>query len=95
MLVFDEMVPRHFLKVSIVTRVLPSRDSEIRGAIVKIAKSNKILKRPVNKFFIVRNTYQSGSPRSYHISALDIIELVSIRQGPPSWNIQCFVACMY
>ena len=28
-------------------RVLPSRDSEIRGAIVKIAKKNTILKRPV------------------------------------------------
>ena len=37
--------------------VLPSRDSEIRGAIVRIAKTNSILKRPVNKLFTVENTY--------------------------------------
>ena len=41
-LVFYEKVPRHFWKISIVTRVLPSRDSEIRGVIVRIAKTNKI-----------------------------------------------------
>ena len=56
-LVFYEKVPRHFWKISIVTRVLPSRDSEIRGAIVRIAKTNTILKRPVNKLFAVENTY--------------------------------------
>ena len=39
------------------TGVLPSRDSEIRGAIVRIAKTNTILKRPVNKLFAVENTY--------------------------------------
>ena len=33
------------------TWLLPSRDSEIRGAIVRIAKTNTILKRPVNKPF--------------------------------------------
>ena len=56
-LVFYEKVPRHFWRISIVTRVLPSRDSEIRGAIVRIAKTNTILKRPVNKLFAVENTY--------------------------------------
>ena len=56
-LVFYEKVPRHFWKISIVTRVLPSRDSEIRGVIVRIAKTNRILKRPVNKLFAVENTY--------------------------------------
>ena len=56
-LVFYEKVPRHFWRIAIVTRVLPSRDSEIRGAIVRIAKTNTILKRPVNKFFAVENTY--------------------------------------
>ena len=56
-LVFYEKVPRHFWKISIVTRVLPSRDSEIRGVIVRIAKTNTILKRPVNKHFAVENTY--------------------------------------
>ena len=55
-LVFYEKVPRHFWRIAIVTRVLPSRDSEIRGAIVRIAKTNTILKRPVNKLFAVENT---------------------------------------
>ena len=36
-----------------VTQVLPSRDSEIRGAIVRIAKTNTILKRPIKKIFAV------------------------------------------
>ena len=56
-LVFYEKVPRHFWRIAIVTRVLPSRDSEIRGVIVRIAKTNTILKRPVNKLFAVQNTY--------------------------------------
>ena len=50
-------MPRHFRRIVIVTRVLPSRDSEIRGAIVRIAKTNTILKRPVKKLFAVENTY--------------------------------------
>ena len=57
MLAFYEKVPRHFLRISLVMRVLPSRVSEIRGAIVRIAKTNTILKRPVNKLFAVENTY--------------------------------------
>ena len=56
-IVFYEKVPRHFWRIAIVTRVLPSRDSEIREAIVRIAKTNTILKRPVNKLFAVENTY--------------------------------------
>ena len=36
--------------------MVPSRDSEIRGAIVRIAKTNTILKRPINKLFTVENT---------------------------------------
>ena len=56
-LVFYEKVPRHFRRTVIVTRALPSRDSEIRGAIVRIVKTNTILKRPVNKLFAVENTY--------------------------------------
>ena len=50
-------MPRHFWRITIVTGVLPSRDSEIRGAIVRIAKTNTILKCPVNKLFKVENTY--------------------------------------
>ena len=37
--------------------IIPSRDSEIRGVIVRIAKANTILKHPVNKLFTVENTY--------------------------------------
>ena len=41
--------PDNFGKIAIVTGVLPSRDSEIKGAIVRIKKTNAILKRPINK----------------------------------------------
>ena len=41
-LVFYEKVPRLCWRVAIVTPVLPGRDSEIRGAIVRIAKTNTI-----------------------------------------------------
>ena len=58
MLVYDEKVPIiHFLGIAIVTGLLPSIDFEIRGAIVRIAKTNTILKRPVNILFTVENTY--------------------------------------
>ena len=50
-------MPRHLWKNIIVTQVLTCRDSEIRGAIAGIAKTNKIPKRPVNKLFTVENTY--------------------------------------
>ena len=56
-LFFYEKVPRHFWKISIATRVLPSRDSEISEVIVRIEKTNTILKRPVSKLFAVENTY--------------------------------------
>ena len=51
-LVYDEMVPRYFWRIG----VLPSRDSEIRRAIVRMTKTNTILKLPVNKLFTVKNT---------------------------------------
>ena len=57
MLVYDEKVPKHFWRIAIVAGALPSRYSEIRGAIVKSAKTNTILKRPINKFFTIENTY--------------------------------------
>ena len=40
------MVPMHFWRIAIVTGVLPSRESEIRGAIV-------------NKLFTVENSYHN------------------------------------
>ena len=57
LLVYDEKVPRYFWRTAIVTGMLPSRDFETRGAIVKIAKTNTILKRPINKLFTIENTY--------------------------------------
>ena len=40
------------------TGVLPSRDFEIIVAIARIAKTNAVLKRFVNKLFPFENTYQ-------------------------------------
>ena len=57
LLVYDEKVPRHFLKIAIPIGVLHSRDSEIKGAIVGIKKTNAILKRLVNKLFLIEYTY--------------------------------------
>ena len=56
-LVYNVKVPKHFCRIAIIARVSPSRDSEIREAIVKSAKTNTILKRPINKLFAIENTY--------------------------------------
>ena len=56
-LVIYEKVPRHLWRIAVVRRLLSSRDSEIRGAIMRIVKTNTILKRPVNNPFAVENTY--------------------------------------
>ena len=45
------------------TGVLHGRYSEIRGAIVRIAITNVILKRPVNKLFPIKNTYKEPTKR--------------------------------
>ena len=57
MLVFCKKVPKHFWRIAIVTQVFPLRDYEIRGAIVRIVKTNAILKCPIKKLFTVENTY--------------------------------------
>ena len=62
MLVYDGKVPINLWRIVIVTMLLPSRDSEI-GGIIRIAKTNAILKRPVNKLFPVENTYHSTNQR--------------------------------
>ena len=41
-LVFYEKAPGHFWRISIITQVLPRRDSEIRGAIARIAKTKTL-----------------------------------------------------
>ena len=55
-LVYDEMMPRHFWIIAKVTGVLPSTDYQKRVSL-RVAKTNTILKRPVNKLFRVENTY--------------------------------------
>ena len=45
-------------------RVLVSRDSENRGSILRIAKTTKILKRPVNKVFTVEISYHGTNQTS-------------------------------
>ena len=45
-LVYDQNVPRYFWRIVIVTGVLPSRDSEIRGAIVRLKKPIQSTKVP-------------------------------------------------
>ena len=59
-LVFGEKVPKHFWRIAKVAGGFPSRDSEIRGALVKIAETNTILKRPINKLFTIENTYDTN-----------------------------------
>ena len=54
--VYGEKVSKHFWRIAIVAGVLLSRDSEIRGAIVKSTNTNTILKRPINKLFTIENT---------------------------------------
>ena len=70
-LVFYEKVPRHFWRIATITRVLPSRDSEIRGATMRIAKTNTVLKRPVNNLFAVENI-SHDSNKTYNVSYREI-----------------------
>ena len=57
-LVYDEKILRQFWRIAIVTGVLPSKNSEKKGAMVRIKKTNSIHKRPVNKLFLIECTYQ-------------------------------------
>ena len=56
-LVIYEKVPRHFWMITIVMWILPSRNYEITWVIVRIAKTNRILKRALNNFFTVENIH--------------------------------------
>ena len=49
--------PDTFWKIAIVTGMLHSRDSKIKGAIVRIKKTNAKFKRPINKLFPSEYTY--------------------------------------
>ena len=44
--------------------MLPSGDSDIRGAIMRIGKTNTILKRTVNKLLPIENTYQDTNQKN-------------------------------
>ena len=46
MLFYDEKVPSHFWSFTTVTGVLPSKDSDIKGPIVRIKKANQSLNVP-------------------------------------------------
>ena len=58
MIVYDKKEPRLFWRIAIVTRLLHSIDSGTKRAILRITKTNTILKRPINKLFSTENTYQ-------------------------------------
>ena len=60
---FYKKLPRHFWRIARVTRVLSSRDSKIRGEIVRITKTNTIIKRSVKKLFAVENTHDDTNQR--------------------------------
>ena len=45
------------------TGVLSSRYSGIRGAIMRMAKTNAILKRSLNKLYPIENTYREPIKR--------------------------------
>ena len=53
-------MPIHFWRIAIVPGELPTRDSEIRGAIVRIAKTNTILKRSVKNLFMSGKKYDTN-----------------------------------
>ena len=57
------MMPRRFWGIAIVTGVLPSKDSEIKGAKVRIKKTNAILKHPVKKVFPIEYTYDTSEQK--------------------------------
>ena len=80
-LVFYEKVPKHFWRTLIVTRLLSSRDSEMRGAIVRIAKANTIFKHPVKK---------NSSQLIIHIMSLT----KQIRQRNKSLDIEHWTSLM-
>ena len=79
--------PDNFWRISIVTRVLPSIDSEISGAIVRIAKT--ILKRRVDKLFAVENTYhdtnqmEKASHKEIAYPSPAVMLTVNIRERKP------------
>ena len=50
-IVFDEKQPRHLWKLGKITRIIYGNDNKIRGAELKIGRTNAIINRPVNKLY--------------------------------------------
>ena len=50
-IVHDEKEPRHLWRIGRIVKLLDSEDGEVRGAEVKLGKSNSIIRRPVNKLY--------------------------------------------
>ena len=56
-IVYDEKEPRHLWRIGKIVLLITSEDGKIRGAEVKIGKTNSIIRRPVNKLYpLVTNT---------------------------------------
>ena len=80
-------MPRHFWIIAIVTGVLPSRDSEIKGAIVRIKKTNAILKCPGNKLFPIEYTYHDANQT--HKAREQKLRWEAAVTGELKWKYEC------
>ena len=50
-IIYDEKEHRHLWRVGKIERLIISNDGQIRGAEVKVAKTNVIIRRPVNRLY--------------------------------------------
>ena len=50
-IVYDEKELRHLWRVGKIVKLISSEDGKIRGAEVKLGKTNAIIKRPVDKLY--------------------------------------------
>ena len=53
MIVEANKLPRSLWKVGIVEELFQGKDEKIRGAAVGIPKTNSVIKRPINKLYLV------------------------------------------
>ena len=50
-IVYEEKMPRQLWRLGRIVKLLISNDGQVRGAEVKIGKTNSIIRRPVNKLY--------------------------------------------
>ena len=55
----DERRPRSSWRLAKVENLIESNDKQIRGAVVRVSKTNKLLSRPVNKLYLVERFYNA------------------------------------